>query len=131
MPFEVFISYASQDKPLREELEKHLAVLRHRQLITHWHEGEISPGTDTEQQIREHLNTANLILLLISPDFLASDLCYSMQMQQAMTRHDQGQAHVLPILLRRVYYQGAPFAKLQPLPRNGEPVTVWPSQDDA
>src|SRR5579884_814205 len=131
MPFEVFISYASQDKPFREELEKHLAVLRRQQLITHWHEGEISPGTNTEQQIREHLNTAHLILLLISPDFLASDLCYSIQMQQAMTRYDQGQAHVLPILLRRAYYQGTPFAKLQPLPRNGEPITSWPSRDDA
>ena len=131
MALEVFISYAQQDKPLREELEKHLAILRRRQVITHWHEGEISPGTDTQEQIMEHLHTAQLILLLVSPDFIASDLCYSMQMQHAVSKHEQGQAHVIPILLRPVHYQGAPFAKLQPLPMNGIPITAWSSRDEA
>ena len=131
MPFSVFISYSHRDRELREELEKHLSTLKRQNIITAWYDGDMSPGTEWESQIIEHLNTDQIILLLISADFMASDFCYSVEMTQAIARHDANQARVLPIILRPTDWQGAPFAKLKLLPTDGKAVTKWPTHDDA
>ena len=131
MPFSIFISYAHRDRALREELEAHLSNLRRQNVITSWYDGDISPGTDWKSQILEHLNTDQIILLLISADFIASDFCYSVEMVQAIARHDANQARVLPIILRPTDWQGAPFAKLKVLPTDGKAVTSWSTHDDA
>ena len=131
MPFSVFISYAHQDRALREELETHLSNLRRQNVIASWYDGDISPGTDWKAQIIAHLNTDQIILLLISADFMASDFCYSIEMTQAIDRHDANQARVIPIILRPTDWKGAPFAKLQVLPTGGKAVTRWPTHDDA
>ncbi len=131
MSFEVFISYSHKDKALRDELAKHLINLKRQGFISDWFDGEISPGTEWEKQILEHLNTAQIILLLISVDFMASDFCYDIEMQQAIARHDKNQARVIPIILRPIDWEGAPFAKLKVLPTDAQPVSKWPSHDDA
>ena len=134
MPFSVFISYAHRDRALYKELEKHLSNLRRQNVIASWYDGDISPGTEWESQITEHLNTDQIILLLISADFIASDFCYSIEMTQAIARHDANQARVLPIILRPTDWKGAPFAKLKVLPTDGKAVTNvtrWPTRDDA
>ena len=131
MPFSIFISYAHRDRALREELEAHLSNLRRQNVITSWYDGDISPGTDWKSQIMEHLNTDQIILLLISADFIASDFCYSVEMVQAIARHGANQARVLPIILRPTDWQGAPFAKLKVLPTDGKAVTSWSTHDDA
>jgi hypothetical protein len=131
MPFSVFISYSHQDRALREELETHLSNLRRQNVITSWYDGNITPGTEWESQIFEHLNTDHIILLLISADFMASDFCYSLEMKRAIARHDANQARVLPIILRPTDWKGAPFAKLKLLPTDGKAVTRWPTHDDA
>ena len=76
---------------------------------------------------------AHIILLLISPDFMASEYCYSKEMLRAMARHNQGEAQVIPILLRPTHWKGAPFGKLQALPTNAKPITdpSWVTQDRA
>ena len=79
----------------------------------------------------DHLNQAQIILLLISADFMASDFCYSIEMTQAISRHDRNQARVIPIILRPTDWEGAPFAKLKVLPADGKPVTQWPTHDNA
>jgi hypothetical protein len=131
MAFEVFISYAHEDQALRKELEKHLATLRRQNIIASWYDGDIMPGTEWESQIMEHLNSAQIILLLVSADFINSDFCYSVEMEQALARQDADQARVIPIILRPVDWKGTPFAKLQALPTGGKPVTRWPTHDDA
>ncbi len=131
MPFSVFISYSRRDRELRQELEKHLSNLKRQNVITSWFDGDISPGTEWQPQIIEHLNTDQIILLLISADFLASDFCYSIEMTQAIARHNANQARVLPIILRPTDWKGAPFDKLKVLPTDGKPVTRWPTHDDA
>jgi hypothetical protein len=131
MAFEVFISYAHEDQAFREELDKHLSNLRRQQVISSWFDGDILPGAEWESQIMEHLKTAQIILLLISADFIDSDFCYSTKMTQAIDRHDTDQARVIPIILRPVDWKGAPFAKLQALPKGGKPVTKWPTHDEA
>lgn len=130
-PTKIFLSFAPGDELLRDELLKHLAPLERKKLIHIWHEGKISAGTDWQQEIDQHLNAAPLILLLISPDFFASEALYNLEMQQAMARHDASEARVIPIILRPTDWKNAPLSKLQPLPPGGEPVTNWTSQDAA
>lgn len=131
MPLSVFISYSHQDRAFRMELETHLSNLRRQNVITSWYDGDISPGSEWESQISEHLNTNQIILLLISADFMASDFCYSIEMIQAITRHDANKARVIPIILRPTDWKGAPFAKLKVLPTDGKAVTRWSTHDDA
>ena len=131
MAYEVFISYSHQDHALRQKLDNHLANLKRQNIITSWYDGDITAGTNWRSQIMHHLNNAQIILLLISDDFMASDFCYSIEMTQAIARHDANQARVIPIILRPVEWQGASFEKIQALPTGGKPVTDWPKQDNA
>src|SRR6266487_2479008 len=122
---EVFYSYAYRDEFLRNELEKHLMNLSRQGRIINWHNHRITAGKEWAQEIDMHINTAQLILLLISPDFLASDYCYELEMKRALERHKADDALVIPILLRPVDWKDAPFGQLQALPMNGKPITSW------
>jgi hypothetical protein len=130
-PATVFYVYAREDEPLRDELSKHMSNLVRQGLIKEWHDQQIIAGTDRTSTIDRHFQDASVILLLVSPDFLASDYCYSREMQRALERHHAGEAHVIPILLRPVDWQDAPFAELQCLPHDAKPVTSWDNRDDA
>jgi TIR domain/Tetratricopeptide repeat len=127
----VFFSYAHRDKGFRDRLEEHLSNLKYRGLITTWYDREISAGEEWAQQIDIHLNKAQVILLLISASFMASEYCYSIEMRRALERHEHHEADVIPILLRPVLYTDAPFAKLQMLPTNGKPIVLWHDRDSA
>ena len=127
----IFFSYAHKDEELRDELEKHLSILRWQGLITEWYDRDILAGTKWEHEIDVHLDAAQIILLLISPDFLASPYCYSLEMMRALERHLAGEARVIPIILRPVEWEGAPFSKLQMLPTDAQPVTSWSDRDAA
>jgi tetratricopeptide (TPR) repeat protein len=127
----LFYCYAHEDKPIRDELEKHLSWLRRRYQLTNWHDREILPGEEWEQAIDMHLDTANLILLLISSDFMNSDYCYGKEMRRALERHRAGTCRVIPILLRPTYWEDAPFSSLQLLPTDARPITRWPDRDEA
>lgn len=128
---EIFYSYSHKDEDLRDELQKHLSILRRQGVINSWHDRRISVGTEWVGQIDEHLNSANVILLLVSADFIASDYCYDLEMARAMERHDAKEACVIPISLRPCDWKGAPFEKLQGLPKDMKPVTTWANQDEA
>lgn len=130
-PIELFYSYAHRDERLRKRLETHLSALRQQGVITEWHDRKIVAGTDWKQSIDAHLMTAAVILLLISPDFLASDYCYSVEMQRVLARHAKGDACVIPVILRPVDWQGTPFAQLQCVPTGAKPVTTWANRDEA
>ena len=131
MAYEVFISYSHKDQALREELDIHLSNLKRQNIISSWYDGDIIAGSELEKEIMEHLKSAQIILLLVSADFIASDFCYSIEMTQAIARHDAGEARVIPILLRPTDWKGAPFAKLKMLPTDEKAVTRWPTHDDA
>src|SRR6266700_3395645 len=117
-PVAVFYAYAHEDELLRDQLEKHLSLLSRQGLISEWHDRQIVAGTEWAKQIDEHLETASIILLLISPDFLASDYCYDIEMQRSLERHRRGEAQVIPIVVRPVDWHDAPFARLHCLPRD-------------
>ena len=131
MPAEVFYSYSHRDEGLRAELEKHLSTLRRNKVISEWHDRKIVAGTDWSQSIDHHINTSDVILLLISPDFMASDYCYEIEMRRAINRHHAGEARVIPVILRAVDCKGALFENLQAVPTDGKPVTSWQNADEA
>lgn len=128
---EVFFSYAHEDENLRNELAKHLSVLRRKGIITAWYDRDISAGTEWKNQINEHLETAKVILLLVSADFVASDYCYDIELKRAMERHEAKEARVIPIILRAVDWRDTPFRKLQALPKDALPVNSWDDRDEA
>src|SRR6266550_2964908 len=130
MPVKIFFCYAHEDEQLLNKLKNHLFPLKRTGLIDIWHDRGISAGSDWEQQIKSHLNQAQIILLMVSPDFMASDYCYSIEMQRALERHDLGEARVIPIILRHVYWQGV-LGKLQALPTDARPIKSWPDLDEA
>jgi GTPase SAR1 family protein/predicted MPP superfamily phosphohydrolase len=132
-PIEVFISYSHRDEVLREELGKHLSALRRENVIGMWHDRLIGAGTEWAGEIDRHLETAGVILLLISPDFIASDYCYSLETQRALERHAAGEAVVIPIVLRPTDWLTLDIAKLQSLPRDNRAVdsSHWKNRDEA
>ena len=127
----IFYSYAHEDEILRNELEKHLSLLKRQGRVDGWYDRNISAGTEWMQEINTHLNTASIILLLISPDYISSDYCFSFEMTRALERHNAKEAHVIPIILRPVDWQSAPFGILQALPPEGRPITSWVNHDEA
>ena len=126
---EVFYVFVQEDEELRADLEKQLALLRTLGLITDWHSGKICAGRERKSEIENHLYTAQIILLLISAHFMASD-SYDIA-RQAMERYEAGSAHVIPIILRPVDWKDAPFDRLEVLPTNRKPVTSWTHRDEA
>src|SRR5436305_3219383 len=121
-PVNVFLSYAKEDEGLLRELEKHLSILKREGLISTWYDRQLLPGTNWAKAMDERLEQASIILLLVSPDFFSSDYCYQKEMKRALERHETGQARVVPILVRPVSWNVAPFAHLQALPMNARAI---------
>jgi hypothetical protein len=126
----LFFSYSHQDEELRNELEKHLAALRNQGIIETWHDRQIVAGEDFDDEISENLEKADIVLLLVSSDFISSPYCYGVEMRRAMERHESGEARVIPVILRPCDWQGLPFGKLLATPTDGKPVTKFPDRDD-
>lgn len=127
----LFFSYSHADEELRDQLEQQLAILKRQKVISVWHDRRIIAGSEIDHSIDAQLEAANIILLLVSPAFLASDYCYDREMTRAMERHHAGEARVIPVILRPCGWHDAPFGKLLATPTDGKPVTLWPDRDQA
>lgn len=128
----VFFSYSHKDEALRDELEVHLAMLKREGAISAWHDRKILAGDELSGQIHARLSDAQVILLLVSPDFLASAYCHDVEVKRAMELHAEGRARVIPVILRYCDWQNsAPFAKLLAVPTDGKPIVKWPDRDEA
>ena len=128
---EIFFSYAHADETLRNQLEKHLGSLKRQKRIIAWYDRNIPPGAEWASEIDAHLKTADIILLLISSDFIDSQYCWSVELRKAIQRHNAGEASVIPIIVRPVNWKKTPFAKLQALPTDGKPISTWLNIDEA
>jgi hypothetical protein len=131
MSRKLFFSYARRDGLLRDELAKHLRLLERENKIETWHDRDIDAGDEWKTVIDEHLETADIILLLVSPDFLSSEYIYEKEMKRAMERHEAGDARVIPVIVRPVESLGEQLSKLQALPKDAKPITTWANQDEA
>jgi hypothetical protein len=129
----IFCSYADEDQKLETKLEKQLKSLeleRQDQVFV-LNKHKIQPGQEREREIDEQINRADLILLLISPDFIASDDCYGNQLNKALQRQTDGKTRIIPILLRPCNWKKLRFSPFQVLPLKQTYVTQWPQGQDA
>lgn len=127
----LFYSYSHKDEGLRNELGNHLKILRRQGVIAPWHDRKIEAGDEWKGRIDQNLERADIILMLVSSDFLASDYCYEIEMKRALERHKSGEACVIPVIVRDVNWSSAPFANIQALPKDGKAVTLWSDRDVA
>jgi internalin A len=127
----VAFSYSHKDEELRDQLETHLKLLQRQGVISTWHDRKILGGQNWAGVIDDNFKRAELILLLVSADFLASDYCYETEMKMALEREAKGEARVVPVILRACDWKGALFGKLQGFPKDMKPVTSWPNRDEA
>lgn len=130
-PINIFVAYVSEDEDYFRQIEKVLKVLKLQQFKISWEESRVTAGMEWEKENRNRLNNADLILLLVSFDFLASEHSQGKPVQQAIKRHNEGQAWVIPIIVRPCIWNKAKFAKLTPLPKDGKPMVDWPTIDHA
>lgn len=127
----LFIAYSHRDQELRQEIENHLSMLKREAIIETWYDRQIEAGEEIDARIDAALESANVVLLLVSSNFLASDYCFEVEMQRAMAKHHAGTARVIPIILRPCDWQSAPFGKLNALPEDGRPVTKFSDHHEA
>ncbi|KYF94123.1 hypothetical protein BE20_07370 [Sorangium cellulosum] len=130
-PVDVFISHAPIDRSHRTRLEVHLGLMVRQKLIRTWHRAHVEPGEEPSREIAARLEAARMVLLLVSAHFLAQDDCYEGEMMRALERHDAGEARVVAILVHECDWQSAPFARLDPLPTGGKPVSSWRNRHEA
>ncbi|HGW6104757.1 TPA: toll/interleukin-1 receptor domain-containing protein [Citrobacter werkmanii] len=123
-------SYSHADEALRNELEKHLSPLKRMGKITTWHDRRIVPGQEFEHQIDHYFSQADIILLLISSDFIASDYCYQVEMTNALERHNREDAVVIPVILRECAWKMLPFGRILAATVDGKPIDKFASHDE-
>lgn len=123
-------SYSHADEALRNELEKHLSPLKRMGKITTWHDRRIVPGQEFENQIDHYFSQADIILLLISSDFIASDYFYQVEMTNALEWHKRGEAVVILVILRECAWHQLPFGSIMAATIDGKPITRFSSHDE-
>lgn len=128
---ELFFSYSHVDEVLRNELEIHLSALKRQRLISSWHDRRIGAGQYIHDEISEHLEKADIILLLVSPDFIASNYCYNNEVKKALELHANNKTVVIPVILRPCDWHDLPFGQLMATPIDGKPITKFPNRDEA
>lgn len=127
----LFFSYSHVDEAHRDQLEVHLAALKRQGLIATWHDRRIIAGAAVGAAVDANLDASQVILLLVSSDFIASDYCYEREMKRAMERHEKGEARVIPVILRPCDWHDLPFGELLAAPRDGKAITTWANIDEA
>lgn len=130
MMVKIAFSYSHADELLRNELEKHLSALKRQGLIDTWHDRRILAGQEFDDEINRNFETADIILLLVSPDFIASDYCYNVEVSGAIDRHNAGKVKLIPIILRPCDWHDLPFGRILAATKDGKPITHFPSYDD-
>ena len=127
----VFFSYCHKDDRYRQKIDEHLSLLKRQGLISSWYDHKITAGKNLDEEIARQLERAQIILLLVSSAFIASDYCFCTELQRAIERHRAGLTRVVPIIVKPCDWKSSPFGKLKALPRDGKPITTWNTQDEA
>ena len=131
MSVSIFISYSHKDKSYKDRFISHLGSLKNEGLIEDWHDGEIKAGQEWDKEINEHLIDAEIICFLVSSDFISSKYCQSVEIKEAIKRHNEEKATVIPIIVRPCDWKHSPLGKIQALPTGVKPVSKWKDADEA
>jgi len=128
---QIFVSYSRKDVSFREDLEVHLRLLQRKGAVDVWHDGRIAAGDEWENVLRAELESADIILFLMSPDFLASDFCWSIELKRALERVESGDTMIVPVLVRPCMWKDSPLAHFQVLPRDATAISRQSDTDAA
>lgn len=131
MSKKVFISYSHKDECLKDELDEHLTALRRKSVISVWHDRKITAGDEWKKQIDSNLESADIIIFLVSSSFIASDYCYDIEMQRALEKQNEGSATIVSIILRNCDWTDCEFSKFQVVPKDARAITLWEDRDTA
>lgn len=127
----LFFSYSHLDENYRDELEKHLAILKREKIIGVWHDRRIDAGSTIDNEIDENLETADIVLLMVSANFLDSDYCYEKELLRALENHEAGKSIVIPVIVHPCDWKHSSFGGLRATPTDGQPVSKFPNIHDA
>jgi TIR domain len=127
----LFISYSHRDESYKDDLQNHLTPLKRLGLIEEWNDRKINAGTEWDRAISEKLESAHIVLLLISIDFISSKYCYDIEMERALERHGKGETVVIPVIIRNCLWQHSAFSKLQAVPKDARAVASHSDRDEA
>jgi TIR domain/Putative peptidoglycan binding domain len=130
-PLSLFLSYAHADALIVEALRKHLAPLHHEGIIEHWHDRDLKPGELWDDEISARLESADIVIALISADFVASEYAYGRELRRALELHRLGELVLVPVIARACHWQNLPIGALQALPDGARPITSWDDVDAA
>lgn len=131
MSKKVFISYSHKDETFKDELDTHFSALKRSGLVDVWHDRRIDAGTEWDDEIKAELESADIILLLVSANFLASEYIWKVEIARAMERHRAKEAKVVPVFIRSCDVKGMPFEGIQGVPRDAKPVASFTDRDEA
>ncbi len=129
-PLKVVISYSHKDEEFREMLDTHLTILERAKKIKVWNDRDLTPGEEWNEKIYNSIVAADIIILLVSGNFIASEFIWNNELPLAMSMHENGHATVIPIIIKSCEWKDAPFSRLQCLPKNGAPVAKWADRDE-
>jgi hypothetical protein len=127
----VFISYSHKDELIKEELENHFSGLRRNGLINDWNDRMIQAGDLWEAEIKEKLNNAEIVIFLVSSDFMASNYIHNVEIKNAMDRHNNSLIKIVPVIARPCDFASLPISNIQALPKNAKAITLWENKDEA
>lgn len=127
----VFLSYSHKDIKYKQELDKHLTPLKTSERIETWNDEELKVGSEFNQEIKERLESYDIIVLLISSDFLSSDYCRDIEMENAIKRAKAQQCHIVPVIVRPCMWKETPIKEFLALPKEGKPINKYKEKDDA
>lgn len=127
----IFISYSHTDEELKNALLKHLEPLKRLKLIETWHDRKLKPGDDIKSEVSDNLENSDIVLLLVSIDFINSAYCYDVELEKALELQAAGKIVIIPVILRNCLWQHTPFSKLLALPKDGKAVKSWADQEEA
>jgi hypothetical protein len=131
MPIKIFLSYSHRDEDIKNELDIHFAPLKRSGKAQTWSDRDIELSSEWDEDIKRELEEADIILLLISANFIASNYIWDNELKRAMERHEAKTARVIPIFAKKCEFQNMPFAKLQGLPKNAKPIATFADRDEA
>lgn len=127
----VFISYVERDSNLCDELLIHLSMMRRQGLVEEWYDRLVAPGSERNLEAHRALERSDVVLPLVSADFISSNERFTLEMRKALERHERGETQVLPVIVRACDWKHPPLGLLQVLPTGARPVTSWTNRDEA
>ncbi len=131
MSVKLFVSYAEKDRQFSEDFNTHLAVLRRAGQLDNWTNNHIMPGANWDDEIKQQLQESDIVVLLVSADFIASDYINDVIVHNSIEQHKKGEIIIIPVIVRPCDFQSLPISKFQALPRNAKPISRWEDQDEA